>query len=340
MKKKNSIPPEIADKVLFLADRTCCVCRIPPKFVQIHHLDGNPKNNKFDNLSVLCFDCHQKTQIKGGFDRKLNANQIILYRDNWYSIVNMKRAPFIETKNKDKKKNTLKIATSLAEIYKENKQYELLAIHYDCIGNKKLRDKYIEIAIKKNPTDQNIVFLRSLQGKQNKISKKIIEREFKRYTKNKDWSQRARFHQDIGKHLEAAKDYIYSIKKSLDNKSIFSAAFYLKEMVGEGVIENLFIEALKNARKEKDLWWEVRALEELGWKAELKKLLKNNVKKIRKSGNTMLLLLLAKLNGQEKREERLIENIAKGTRFLFSKDKRNIQKKKKGHLRKIQGHNT
>lgn len=326
-KKRDSIPFETAAKVLFLSDRMCCVCRTPSKPVQIHHLDENPKNNKFENLAVLCFDCHRETQIKGGFDRKLNAEQIILYRDNWYEIVELKRVPAAKTNSKSK--TNVQIITSIAEIYRENKQYELLAIHYDSISNKSLRDKYIELAIKKNPTDQNISFLRSLQGKPELIPKEIISRELARYTRNQDWSQRARFYRKINRHLEAAKDYMTSIKSNLDNKNIFSAAFYLKEMVEEGAIEELFVEALKNARKKKDLWWQVRALQELGWKKELKKLLEDNTEKIRKSGNSMLLMLLAKLRGQEKEVTKLAEDIAKGTRLLFPEEKKKKIKKKK-----------
>jgi len=77
------IPTDIAATVLFRADRTCCVCREQGKPIQIHHIDGNPANNDPINLAVLCFDCHDKTQIKGGFARKLDAAQVIHYRDDW-----------------------------------------------------------------------------------------------------------------------------------------------------------------------------------------------------------------------------------------------------------------
>ena len=68
------IPTENAAKVLFFSDRTCCVCNIPGKPVQIHHIDENPSNNLIDNLCVLCLDCHNDTMIKGGFGRKLVFN--------------------------------------------------------------------------------------------------------------------------------------------------------------------------------------------------------------------------------------------------------------------------
>jgi len=91
-KKRVIIPNDIAAKVLFLSDRTCCICRQEGKKVQIHHIDEDPSNNSESNLSVLCFECHTDTMVKGGFDRKLDAEQIILYRNDWLNIVSRKRS--------------------------------------------------------------------------------------------------------------------------------------------------------------------------------------------------------------------------------------------------------
>jgi hypothetical protein len=85
------VPPDIAAKVLFLSDRTCCVCRLRGRPVQIHHLDEDPTNQAGDNLAVLCFDCHRDTQLTGGFDRKLDARQVRLYREDWHEHVRRRR---------------------------------------------------------------------------------------------------------------------------------------------------------------------------------------------------------------------------------------------------------
>ncbi len=92
MAKKNrvEIPDEIAADVLFRSNRTCCVCR-EKKPVQIHHIDENPEHYDADNLAVLCFDCHRDTQIRGGFDRKLDSAQIRRYRKDWLIRVANKR---------------------------------------------------------------------------------------------------------------------------------------------------------------------------------------------------------------------------------------------------------
>lgn len=91
--KRNRIPisSEVAAEVQFLSDRTCCVCNIPGKPIQIHHIDENPSNNGLSNLTILCLDCHNDTMIKGGFGRKLDAYQVIIYRDQWHDRVQKRR---------------------------------------------------------------------------------------------------------------------------------------------------------------------------------------------------------------------------------------------------------
>jgi len=94
MAKKNrvTISEDIAAEILFLSDRTCCICNERGKQVQIHHIDENPANNAIENLSVLCFDCHNQTMIKGGFGRKLDSSQIIKYRHEWLARVKNRKS--------------------------------------------------------------------------------------------------------------------------------------------------------------------------------------------------------------------------------------------------------
>lgn len=86
------VPEDKATEVLYGADRTCCVCRKRRRSIQIHHLDGDRTNNAFDNLVALCVQCHDDTQVKGGFGRKLNRELIVRYRNEWYEIVKERRA--------------------------------------------------------------------------------------------------------------------------------------------------------------------------------------------------------------------------------------------------------
>ncbi len=85
------INDETSAQVLYNSDRTCCVCNERGKAIQIHHIDETPSNNSLLNLAVVCFQCHEETQIKGGFSRKLNAAQVKKYRDEWVHRVEQRR---------------------------------------------------------------------------------------------------------------------------------------------------------------------------------------------------------------------------------------------------------
>lgn len=319
---RQEIPRELAARVLFLADRTCCVCRIRGKPVQIHHIDDNPNNNSLSNLAVLCFDCHRNTQIQGGFDRKLDADQVILYRNDWNRIVAQTRAKYEASRDTTDYQGShqIELMTSIAEIYRENEEFELLAMHYHTIGNNELRDKYIEIALQKKPKDQTTCFLRCLQGKPDLIPRDVIAREVERYAKNRDWLQRARFYADLGKHREAVLDYTRGIGESLKQNELFTAAYYLKELAKSELIQELLISALRQAQEAGDLWWQVRALEELGWKKELNDLVLQNSKEIEESGDPMLSLLLANARGDKEESAKLLKDMASGTHLMIMGD--------------------
>lgn len=86
------IPADDAARVLFESDRTCCVCHVGSKQVQIHHINDNPSDNRIENLAVLCLECHGQTQLSGGFGRRLNSNLVTLYRNHWVNLVSMRRS--------------------------------------------------------------------------------------------------------------------------------------------------------------------------------------------------------------------------------------------------------
>ena len=77
---------------MFAAARTCCKCNVPGKSIQIHHIDEDPSNNGIENLAVLCFECHDETQVRGGFGRRLDAAQVRRFRDDWNERMAKRRA--------------------------------------------------------------------------------------------------------------------------------------------------------------------------------------------------------------------------------------------------------
>lgn len=87
-----SIPDEVAAEVLFRHHRICWVCNIPGKTVQIHHIDDDHANNDPANLAVLCLECHNETQVTGGFGRKLRAPEVIKHRNDWVQRVKERKA--------------------------------------------------------------------------------------------------------------------------------------------------------------------------------------------------------------------------------------------------------
>ena len=252
--------------------------------------------------------------ILGGFGRKLNADQIILYRNDWLNKVNENRANYEMHLNKIKGENTseiLQYITSITEIYKENEQYDLLATEYSIIDNVELRDKYIELALKNNPSDENIIYLRSLQNKTELVSEEVRERRFTELTNNKNWMQRARFHFDFNKKLDALKDYIKGIQESLDNNNYFTSAFYLKELFEKDLVNYLFELALAEATEEEDLWWQIRALEELGLYSEVDELVLKNAQKIEELDDPNLLIKLESARGNMKKVLEIEKELAR-----------------------------
>lgn len=294
------IPAPIAGKVLFASDRTCCVCRIRGKPVQIHHIDEIHSNHDMANLAVLCLDCHTDTQIRGGFHRKLDADQVILYRNDWVAIIARERATktmVIESGDEP----DIGFITSELEILKENEEYELLASTYDNLGNRELRDKYIEIALAADSSDFNIVDLRSLQGRLDLIPEDVKQRQVALSVKHKDWSQLARLYRSIKDSRSSAYYYCKGITESLSGSNLFSAAYYLKEMTEELLHVPLFEEAYGKFVEAGDLWWQVRSLQELGWSTELKALLLSKRDAIEASNDLVLQGLLFDALGEEEK---------------------------------------
>lgn len=91
-KNRVPIPEATATEILFACDRTCCLCRTYGRRVQIHHIDDDPANNRIENLAVLCFECHDQTQTRGGFARRLSPDQVTRYRSDWIDRVAARRA--------------------------------------------------------------------------------------------------------------------------------------------------------------------------------------------------------------------------------------------------------
>jgi hypothetical protein len=272
--------------------------------VQIHHVDGDPAHNAPRNLAVLCLDCHRETQITGGFDRKLDADQVVLYRDHWHESVRARREAFgiaaisagprgeAETVNPE-------IVTSLAEIYRENSDWLALARLYESAGNAELRDKYLDRTVDaaiEADDDFTLVLARRLQGRTDEVPPAVIDRLLSQYeSPDSDWTVRQSLLLDFGQPIDAARVLARGILESLDDGRPFTAAFYLKRT--EALVQALFSEALRDATEREDLWWQIRALQELGWSTELRALVEEHADEIEQSSHLLMKRVLAEVRG-------------------------------------------
>ena len=88
---RKDLPASISDEVLFRSDHTCCVCRMRHKDVQIAHVDGNPSNNSFANLAVVCLDCHSRVTGPRGLGRGYSIAEVRRYKVAWEEEVRRTR---------------------------------------------------------------------------------------------------------------------------------------------------------------------------------------------------------------------------------------------------------
>jgi hypothetical protein len=91
-KSRVPIPDQVRANVLYGSHHTCAICNESGRPVQIHHINDDPSDNREENLAVLCLLCHDKTQVAGGFGRRLDAVVVRRYRDEWVKRVSERRA--------------------------------------------------------------------------------------------------------------------------------------------------------------------------------------------------------------------------------------------------------
>lgn len=319
-KRRTPIPADISAKAMFLSDRTCCVCREPGKPVQIHHIDEDPSNHALKNLAVLCLDCHTLTMIKGGFHRRLSAEQVLLYRDDWVALVAVKRntlsGPFTVTKDRA---SNIELVTSKAEILRDKREYALLASHYHKIGDTALRDKYVDraLASKRVRSPQIEIYLRSLQRRTDLVSPQTKKKAIAELSEPGQESQLARLHVMLQDWRAATRAYGIAIAKMLEDGNVFSAAYYTKEFAEAKLYNHLFEMDLRDRANQQDLWWQVRCLQELGWRSELEELLKSRRTEIESSDDDALKSEYYKATGEHRRYVDIEKKIAAEQRLMI-----------------------
>lgn len=99
-KGRIKIPSKIEADVMFHSDRQCCVDQ--KRGVHIHHIDGKPGNNDFDNLALLCFECHDDATKTGSLSKKLSPLAIIKFKEHHYNVIKERRMSEVNSVTKKK----------------------------------------------------------------------------------------------------------------------------------------------------------------------------------------------------------------------------------------------
>lgn len=86
MGERIKVPAATADDLLVANSHTCCICREPRQPVEIHHINGNPRDNRSMNLAVLCRNCHGLVSSRGPLGRSYSASEVQQYKQQWETV--------------------------------------------------------------------------------------------------------------------------------------------------------------------------------------------------------------------------------------------------------------
>jgi hypothetical protein len=75
---------------MFASDMTCNVCMKERSHLEIHHIDGNPSQHRYDNLILLCRNCHSRVSATG-LGRRWSPALLLRYKNYWEGNVEKRR---------------------------------------------------------------------------------------------------------------------------------------------------------------------------------------------------------------------------------------------------------
>ena len=82
-KKRTKVPKSLQSMIYYKSANTCAVCRRRDIPTQIHHIDKNPNNNTFDNLILLCNNCHDEAHTHHDLSQNLTQDKLIFCKLEW-----------------------------------------------------------------------------------------------------------------------------------------------------------------------------------------------------------------------------------------------------------------
>lgn len=63
-KPRTPVPTEVRRMAMKSAAGYCQKCGSPERFLELHHIDGDPTNHYVGNLMMVCHDCHMVLEEK------------------------------------------------------------------------------------------------------------------------------------------------------------------------------------------------------------------------------------------------------------------------------------
>lgn len=75
---------------MFASDMTCNVCMKERNHLEVHHINGDAADHVYDNLILLCRNCHSKVTAKG-LGRTWSNALLLKYKHYWEGIVGKRR---------------------------------------------------------------------------------------------------------------------------------------------------------------------------------------------------------------------------------------------------------
>ena len=141
-------------------------------------------------------------------------------------------------------------------------------MHYLGLGNDELRDKYIELAIGQGVDDDTLIFFRGVQHRLEAIPNEVVTRRVAELERRNDYFSLGRLYRTLERFSDAVRATCMGAISSIEQGNVFSVAFHLQEMLEDGATDELFRIAMTEAADRKDLWWQYRCLQELGWGSE------------------------------------------------------------------------
>lgn len=62
---------------------TCCICHEPRQPVEKHHINCDPGDYAWDNLAVLCRNCHGLVTAKSNLGASYTPGEVLHYKKDW-----------------------------------------------------------------------------------------------------------------------------------------------------------------------------------------------------------------------------------------------------------------